>query len=161
MQFLPNGKVMFDDPYEMNYHLFMNMGLSINRDQYLYDQDTMITLKYKDKYIKATVEPREIYPGRTDIVFDPAKNYNLVVTLLGYYVEKLTNSPEGDMIGYNSQYIEDNSEKTKQRFVIRTMRFGTYESQFYFNLYLAYIEALFVLTDSFQVDLSNFDVLYL
>ena len=108
MQITANGKMMFDDIYEMFYHLFTEIGLGINTDQYLYDQDTMTVLKYKDKWIKATVQPVEIYAGKTDIVFDPARNYNLMTTLFGYFISKESNSPEGDRIKFNSQYIDDN-----------------------------------------------------
>ena len=52
MNFLPNGKMIFDDIYEMYFQLFAEIGLGINQNQYLYDQDSMIVLKYKDKYIK-------------------------------------------------------------------------------------------------------------
>lgn len=150
MQYLQNGKVMFDDIYELYYHLFTEMGLSINGDQYLYDQDTMTVLRYKDKFIKATVQPIEIYSGISDIIFDPARNYNLMITLFGYFLDK-----ESSNIGFCAQYIDDYMDK--QRLIIKTSK-GDICSSFYNNLYLAYIECIFKLTDSLDVDLSNFDV---
>ena len=153
MNFLPNGKMIFDDIYEMYFQLFAEIGLGINQNQYLYDQDSMIVLKYKDKYIKATVTPQEIYAGRTDIVFDPSKNYNLMTTLFGYFIDK-ESSTEGK-IKYASQYIEDDPSKTKQRLVVKTAN-GDIVSSFYFNIYLAYIECIFILS-GYNVDLANFD----
>lgn len=157
MQFLTNGNVGFNDIYEMFYYLFSEIGLSINSDQYLYDQDTMNVLKYKDKYIKATVQPVEIYAGRNDIIFDPARNLNLMVTLFGYFVNKETNNPDGDTIKFISQYLDDNEMRDKQRLVIKTAN-GDISSKFYQNIYLAYIECIFLLTGNFSVDLTNFDI---
>ena len=134
-----NGKIMFDDMYELYYHLFLEIGLSINGNNYLYDQDTEIPLMYKDKYIKATTFPVPIYAGRNDIVFDPSQNYNLMVSILGYYIDKESNSDSGDNIGFIAQYIEDNDIEM-QRVVVKT-KSGDYFSQFYHN-----------------IDLSNFDL---
>lgn len=159
MNFTPYGKVMFQDIYEMYYHLFTEIGLGINSDQYLYDQDNGTVLRYKDKYLKATVQPVEIYAGKTDMIFDPAKNYNLIVSILGYYLDKEANNPEGDNIGFIAQYIEDDGTKEKQRVVVKTRK-GDYVSTFYHNIYLAYIEVIFLLADNFIVDLSNFDIVF-
>lgn len=151
-----NGKIMFDDMYELYYHLFLEIGLSINCNNYLYDQDTEILLMYKDKYIKATTFPVPIYAGRNDIVFDPSQNYNLMVSILGYYIDKESNSDSGDNIGFIAQYIEDNDIEM-QRVVVKTKN-GDYASQFYHNVFLGYIEVIFLLAHSFNVDLSNFDL---
>ena len=157
MQYLTNGDMGFNDIYEMFYYLFAEIGLSINSDQYLYDQDTMSLIKYKDKYIKATVQPVEIYAGRNDIIFDPARNLNLMVTLFGYFVNKESNNPDGDTIRFISQYTDDNETRDKQRLVIKTAN-GDVASRFYQNIYLAYIECIFLLTGNFSVDLTNFDI---
>lgn len=159
MRYSMNGKMMFDDIYEMYYHLFMEIGLSTNHDQLLYDQDTGALLKYKDKFIKATTIPQPIYAGRNDILFEPYKNYNLMVTIMGYYIDKESKSEYGDNIGFIAQYIEDNPDKTKQSIVVKTRR-GDFASQYYTNIYLGYIECIFKLANSFDVDLSNLDFEY-
>lgn len=158
MKFLNNGKVMFDDVYELNYHLFMEMGLSINNNGYLYDQDNGTTLMFKDKYIKATTIPVEIYAGKTDIVFNPAENFTLMNTLFCYYLDKYTSDEElSSEIKYIAHFIEDNPEKTMQRIAIRTAN-GDIFTSYYYNLYLGFIEAIFILSNNFSVDLSNFDI---
>ena len=157
MNYLPNGKMVFDDVFEMYFQLFAEIGLGINQNQYLYDQDNLQVLRYKDKYIKATVKPQEIYAGKTDVVFEPAKNYNLMTTLFGYFIDKET-ALSGN-IDYRSQYIEDDITRTKQRLVVKTGN-GDIYSSFYFNIYLAYIECIFILS-GFDVDLSNLDFIML
>lgn len=157
MNFLPNGKMQFDDMYEMYFQLFTEIGLGINPQQYLFDQDTGIVIRFKDKYIKATINPGEvIYSGKTDIVFEPAKNYQLMVSLFGYYMDKEINSGESN-IHYIAQFIEDDKTREKQRVVVRTAT-GDITSEFYRNIYLGYIEIIFNLSGH-NIDLSNFDYL--
>ena len=158
-----NGKMMFDDLREMYYDLFLEIGLSINNDQYIYDQDTGIVLKYKDKYMKMSFNS-DVYAGRNDMVFDPVTNYNLIVTLLGYYLEK--EAADGNDIGYIADFKEEEfkrgfyakGERFRQRVVIRT-KTGDLFTNYYYNLYLAYIEAIFIVSGSTNYDLSNFDIL--
>lgn len=158
-----NGKMFFNNLNEMYYELFLEIGLAINSDQYIYDQDTGIVLKYKDKYMKMSFT-NEVYSGRNDMVFDPTDNYHLIVTLLGYYIEK--ESAIGNDIGYIADYKEEEfkrgfyakGERFRQRVVIRTNK-GDIFTQYYYNLYLAYIEAIFLLSETYDYDLSNFDTL--
>ena len=159
-----NGKMFFNDQREMYYELFLEIGLGINRDQYIYDQDTGIVLKFKEKHIKTNLNNNNVYAGNNDIVFDPSTNFNLIVTLFGYYIEKeQTNDND---IGYIAQFTEEEAgkvfipkgERFKQRLVIRTKNGDIYTSYFY-NLYLAYIEAIFIISGNNNYDLSNFDIL--
>ena len=80
-----SGKTCFNDLREMYYNLFLEIGLSVNAENYIYDQDTHTVLKFKDKYMKYSFNS-EVYAGRNDIVFDPSSNYNLMVMLFGYYM---------------------------------------------------------------------------
>ena len=158
-----NGKIMFSDLKEMYYNLFIEIGLSINNDQYIYDQDTGIVLKYKDKYMKMSFTG-DVYAGRNDMVFDPITNYNLIVTLLGYYIEK--EIANGNDIGYIADFKEEEfkrevyvkGERFKQRVVVKTKN-GDFCSNYYYNLYLAYIEIIFILSGNTEYDLTNFDIL--
>lgn len=151
MQFLINGRVKFDDIYELYYNLFTTIGLGINQNSYLYDQDTGTMICLKDKFIKASVQPVTIYAGKNDIIFAPDQNYQLMVCLLGYYLDK---NPE---LSFIAQYIEDDNKREKQRVCVKTHN-GVVESNFYSNIYLGYIECIFILSGGFIPDLSNFDI---
>lgn len=158
MKFMPNGKMIFDDIYEMYYNLFLELGLAVNNDGYLYDTESNIVLKFKDKYIKAAMTRTPVYPGAFDIVFDPSQNYMLMVYMMGYYIDKESSNGE-DRIGFIAQYIdEDRSTDDKiQRVVVKT-RNGNIYSQYYHNIFLAYIEMVFILSGNTSLDLSNFDI---
>ena len=156
MIFLPNGKIRFDNIYELYYNLFMEIGLGINDQQYLYDQDTQTCIMFKDKYIKATVQPVPIYAGKNDIIFDPSENFQLMSNLFGYFLDKFS-SDEDNEIKYIAHSIEDNDDKSKQRIVIRTS-IGDIKTDYYYCLYLGFIEAIFILNQNINPDLSNFDI---
>ena len=150
-------RIVFQDVYEMYYQLFVEIGLAINpSNQYLYDHDTGSELYFAGKHIKATVHPVNIYAGKNDIVFDPSRNYKLMVYLFGYFIDKRT-MEDPDSIGYIAQYVEDENDlREKQRLVVKTKKFGYVASQYYRNPYLGYIECLFLLSGC-PVDLYNFD----
>ena len=157
MHILPTGKIAFDTIGEMNFNLFNTIGLAINQEQHLYDQDTLQELHYKDKYIKSTVQDVPVYAGKNDIIFEPSKNYNLMATLFGYYIDKESASEDGDKIGYIAQGTEDTPDKEYHRIFVQTARFGRVESDWFLNGYLGFIDCIFKL-DGQNVDIHNFDI---
>ena len=52
MIYYANGTVGFENIWDMYYDLFSEIGLGINNQQYLYDQDTQVTITFKEKYIQ-------------------------------------------------------------------------------------------------------------
>ena len=158
MQYLPNGTVTFLDMGEVFYDLFSEIGLAINSEQHLYDQDTMSPILFKEKYIKATIDNNPIYAGRNEIVFDPAANYSLMSHLFGYYLDKAQNTDDGDILkGYIAHYVDDNPEKDKQMVAVKTVGRGIIGSEFYYNIYLAYIDCIFRISGYVPV-LTQFDI---
>ena len=153
MRFNNLGQVMFNDRPEMFYHLFNELGLDISNDGYLYDVDSREFIKYKDKNIKTTQYPGiTVYCGRNDIVFEPIGNYNLMISLFGYYLDK-----EFPPEFFIAQYIEDDPTNNKQRVVVKTSK-GDVFSPFYNNVYLGYCYCIFALAEQ-NVFLDNFDII--
>lgn len=158
MIYYANGTVGFENIWDMYYDLFSEIGLGINNQQYLYDQDTQVTITFKEKYIKASINGQPVYAGRNDIVFEPAKNYTLMARLFEYYLDKCQQSDDGDQLqGYIAHYIDDDEAKEKQRVVVKTMGRGEISSNYYFNIYLAYIDCLFKIA-GYNAILTNFDI---
>ena len=163
MNYLPNGQITFINFSDMYYDLFMELGLGIDANSYLYDQDTDMPILFKEKYIKANITGAPLYQGRNDIIFDPPKNYSLMDKLFGFYLDKCKNSDDGDILrGYIAHYIEDDPTKTKQRVVVKTVPVeqggrGLIESEFYFNVYLAFIDCIFRIA-GYNPNLQNFDI---
>ena len=162
MIYLPNGAIQFNDLGELYYELFMEMGLYVkSTDSYLYDQDTSMPIMFDSKYVKASINNMPVYAGANDIVFDPARNYKLISQLFGYYITKCQYSEDGDLLkGFNAWYDESLvDEKTgfeKKKVTIKTEGRGFIESQYYFQIYLSFIDCIFKINEK-VVDLSNFD----
>lgn len=142
ISFSPDGQMItnYDNIYEMYYNLFLEIGLFVNQDGYLQDSDTGVVIRYKDKYIKASLNDTPIYAGRTDILFDPAHNFDLMRVLMGYYIDKRDAGEEP--IGYISQGIYDNKEEQVHSVFIKSHT-GLYESALYKNSYLGFIDCIF------------------
>lgn len=156
MQFGPNGKMVFSSIYEVYYDLFMELGIAV-KDQYLYLQGGDF-LKCGDKFIKVSLDGTPVYPGRNDIIFDLATNYPLTTFIFGFYLDQCQNSDDGDLLqGYIAQYIDDDETKEKQRVVVKTLGRGEISSNYYWCIYLAYIDCIFRIA-GYDVDLSNIDV---
>lgn len=156
MTILSDGSFQFNSMGEMYHNLFMMIGLGINGNQYLYDQDSGNILKFKDKYIKASIDDSmPLYAGMTDIVFEPARNYALTNNIVGYYIDKESNSEDGDRIGYISLGIEDKDVEWHSA-IVQTKKKGTIQTRFYRQAYLALLEVIFDL-EGVKVDFTNLD----
>lgn len=155
MYFNQNGETCFNDLPEMYYNLYNEIGLAINGNHYLYDTDTGVVLRFQDKYIKTSNKPYEIvYPGRNDIVFEPMKNYSLMASLFGYFIDKeFVDTPDL----FVAQFIEDNKDYDKQRVVVRTKN-GDIASPFYNNVYLGFCYCIFIIS-GYKVNLDEFDII--
>lgn len=161
MIYNPDGTVMFRDIYELYYDTFMEIGLGIGQDQYLYDQDTCTHIKFKDKFIKATIDRNcPIYAGRNDIIFEPDKNFGLMQTLFHYYLDKCQNSDDGDTLGgYIADYIDDNITKDKQAVALKTIQRGEIKSNYYSNAFLGFFDCIFRIA-GYNPNLDNIDAYF-
>lgn len=157
MNFTPDGRMTFDSYGELLYNLFSEIGLGIDdTNQYLFDLDSRITLKFNDKYIKANVNNMPIYAGKNDIIFDPLHNYGLMVKMFGYYIDKESNNEDREVpFNFISHGIIESDDRQQQKIFIDT-NLGRIESNFYYCGYLGYIECIFKIA-GFNVFLKNFD----
>lgn len=156
MQFGPNGAMVFSTIEELYSDLFMEIGLAV-KNQYVYLQDGDF-LKCGDKFLKISLDGSPAYPGRNDVMFDLSCNYALCTYIFGFYLDQCQNSDDGDLLqGYIAHYIDDDEAREKQCIVIKTQGRGNIISAFYYNIYLAYIDAIFRIA-GYNVDLTNFDI---
>ena len=147
--------IIYDTKEEMYYNMYMEMGLFVNAQGYLQDQDTGIVIRFKDKFIKTSLNPNVVvYTGKTDTEFDPKKNFNLMATLMGYYIDKREHGEEP--IGYISQGIYDIKAEQLHSVFIKSHT-GLYESDLYHNSYLGFIDCIFKM-GGILTDLHKFDI---
>lgn len=157
--FLNNqGKVVYNDYGELIYHVLLDIGLSVNREGYIFDDDSRLYLQFKNKYIKTSINNVAVYAGKTDIIFDPIRNYRMMEYLFGYFLEKEKSFGNNmDIIAHFTEEITDEKGTKMRRVGIRT-NIGNIYSNFYKNIYLGFIEMIFRLSDDNEAELQPFDI---
>ncbi len=160
MYYLPDGSVKFTDINDLMINYLSEMGLSVDNNQYLYDQDNGNILQYKEKNIKVSINGIPAYAGHNDIVFDPFHNYGIVNTLFGLYIDRCQDTDDGDILqGYISHGVEDypSRDMDRQRVVVKTIGRGEITSNYYKAVFLAFADCTFKV-GGYNVDLREFDV---
>lgn len=80
---------MVNNTTDLGRALIMEMGLSMDNDHVLYDQDTYTPISYQGKRVKySSTDPDKLYIGEGDVLFDPVHNYHMMLSMLGYYIDK-------------------------------------------------------------------------
>ena len=158
--------IQFKDEFDLVYHLFLEMDLDTDENDYVFDRETLSPLAFNGKRIKASGTPKPLYAGRDDILFD-IYNFNMIKMLFGYIINKAIQDPDINL-QYIADYIEDEPRKRifkedrlKQRLGLRTADKGDIYSEYYYNICLAYIDMIFKIYDNLNPDLSNFDIIQL
>lgn len=161
MRIIPPNTLIFENLNDIILNYFYEMGMSIDKNGYLYDQDLGNNISYKGNMIKASVNGIPVYAGMNEIVFDPVHNYGLISTLFGTYLDKCQNSEDGDILGgYIAHGIEDSKMDKSQRVCVKTLNRGEIASLYYQNVFLAYIDCTFRIA-GYNVDLHPFDIDYI
>ena len=79
--------------------------------------------------------------------------------LFGYFLDKYSDNNEDGIVVF-SHFIDElknpDTKINKQRIVVRTNR-GDICTDFYFRTYLCFIHSIFLLSGTWDPDLSNFD----
>lgn len=136
----------------LNYQLMCEIGLEVDQEMRVVDQDLGNVIMFKGKTLKANIGGlRQPFIGRNDILFDPVNNYKIMTTIFAYYVQKLTNM-EGRY--FNIFYpVQLQSGKTYAEIKedMKVIRSGAY-----FNPCIAFIDLVFRLNNE-EYDLSMYD----
>lgn len=150
-----NGVMMFENVYDLIYNLLNEIGLSIDSNGYVYDQDSGIHLEAQGKKIKASVRPDiPCYAGQGEVVFDPLNNTRQIHTLLGYAIDKeMATNPEFNCI---SHYITETPMDKPTSITLKMIDGSLLSTPFYNNRCLKFIGGIFLIY-GYITDLSNFD----
>lgn len=149
----------FETIEDLIFALINEIGLSITENGVIVDQDTMISLKFGDKEIKASVDiNKPVYESEFVSVLDPLNNMKLMNMLLGYYLEK------EKAIGNLEPLSFSTDELVKHGPTNVTVRCGSSKvslydvsSKYYNNRCLKFSDIILKLGNDRDVDLSNFD----
>lgn len=134
--------------------LLSTIGLSI-KDGKLFDDDKMVLLLYKDKYI--VVEDLPLLRNNS-IIFDLLGNRGLSQYLFNVYITKEQEEQSLYLISYQIVYESNDKTKINRRKLLIILDGSTVETQYYYNESLVYIEAIFKLSGAFACpDLTQYD----
>lgn len=163
MQINPaNGRTMFSTKGELYYHILIEMGLGLDKNNHIYDQYTGDTLSWKDKYIKCSINDQPIYAGKDEVLFTIDENFQLFMNIFSRYLDCLEDDPDSD-ISIVAYYIDFDEALNKSRLIVKyNKKDGSsvgniLSTNFFSDTWLCYIEAVFLLNGNVTFDLSNFD----
>ena len=141
MSFVFNPVIQINTLEDLVFHLLNEIGLGINANGFVYDQDTEQEIYYNGKQIIASVDPR--YPAiANDLygLFDPVFDGKFMSMMLGYYLKKSESQGIIDPISMTEQIAETpfwnylNPVKTrKTRVVVICDGHKEYVSEYYYQ----------------------------
>ena len=149
---------MYNTKEDLIFALINEIGLSINSNNSLFDQDTGQVIYFGGKEIKCSIDPNiSVYPSDIAVVFDPINDMKLMTTILGYYFEKERVMGECYPITYS---FNDRDKKKPSSIMVKlqTPDRGIIElnSDSYSNKCLKLSDIILRMGGQF-CDLSNFD----
>lgn len=151
---------MYNTKEDLIFALINEIGLSINSNNVLYDQDTHNIIYFGGKEIKCSIDPdKPVYKSEVAVVFDPIDDIKLMTTILGYYLEKERVLGETYPITYlTSQNKGKGLQPSNITVRLQTPDQGIIQvsSNFYYNKCLKIADIILRMGGQY-CDLSNFD----
>lgn len=139
---------MMNDP--MNKIIMTEIGLTVDDQSRVMDQDTREYLRFNSKNLKYSSQ-NQVTLGNKDMQFDPVSNRAVMGNLFDYYANKL--SEEGE--AYVSMYSERiHDDKTSLEVKVDDKVITTKP---YYNDSLKFVDAIQQLNGATDVDLSEYD----
>lgn len=148
--------LQFEDVYELNYHILNAIGLTVDDQGYVFDQDTKTQILVSGKRLKASIDPAMThYAGDGEVMLDPLRNLHQMTVLLGYHIDKKVSNGE---ITFLSQFIEEPKDREDPRTAL-TIKYDScfsVTSGLFTNRCLKFVQMIFIV-EKISVDLTNFD----
>lgn len=137
---------------ELEYKLLSELGLGVDVNHYLIDQDYGTFVFFNGKHIKAKRNNVEPFVNRHEVYFDPIRNVKLMRNLFQYYISKI-HSLENR---YFSVFFPIYNENAPGALEIKNTT-ECYRSKCYNNESLRYIDLIFRISGDIDIDLTNLD----
>ena len=148
---------MYNTKEDLIYALINEIGLSINNNNSLFDQDNGQLIYFGGREIKCSIDPRNpVYNSEISTIFDPLDDIKLMTTILAYYLEK--ERVMGDIYPITYSFNDRDKQGPSNMSVKIQTRNGMEEvtSNFYYNKCLKISDIILRMGGQF-CDLSNFD----
>ena len=141
---------MMKDP--INKMIMEEVGLTVDSSNRVLDQDTRALLSYKDKNMKYSSQ-NSVTLTNKDIIFDPAANKAVMGSLFDHFLHKV----EEEDGSYVSLHYEKKNEEDNSTALVAIVDGESYETDYYNNDSLKYVEMMRHLNGSLDTDLHDMD----
>lgn len=147
---------MMRDP--LNRIIMEDIGLTVDPNNKIMDQDTRQELKYKDKSMRYSSQ-NSVVLTQADMAFDPASNKSLMNNLFDHYLTKIEDE-DGTYVPI--YYEERNPDGQGTGLIAKIHREGSateevLKTQYYNNDSLKYVEMIRQINESSNTNLSEYD----
>ena len=141
----------------LNRIIMEDIGLTVDSNNKIMDQDTRQELKYKEKNMRYSSN-NSVVLTQSDMIFDPAANKALMGSLFTHYLNKV----EEEDGTYVPVYYEVRNQEGQTGLVAKVHMEGSSEEEsletgFYNNDSLKYAEMIKKINGSSDTDLSEYD----
>ncbi len=164
MSFVFNPIIQVNILEDLVFHLLNEIGLGINSNGFVFDQDTEQEIYYNGKQIRASIDPK--FPALANDLyglFDPVFDGKFMSMMLGYYLKKSEAKGELDPISVTEQIADVpiwnqlNPVKTrKTRAVVLCDNHQEYYSEYYYQKGLKFSDIILRIGGN-PINLSRFD----
>ena len=138
---------------DLEQKLMMEIGLSVDLEHTVTDQDFGTYLSLHGKYIKAKRNGIEPFVNRhSSIYFDPVRNVKFMRYLFQYYMTKIQKLDNR----YFSVFFPTYNQETGAGCIDIKNETESYRSKYYYNEALRYIDIIFRISGE-EIDLTKFD----
>ena len=148
---------MYNTKEDLIYALINEIGLSIDENNSLFDQDNGQPIYFGGREIKCSINPANpVYSSEIATLFDPINDFKLMTTILAYYLEKERVMGESYPITYSFNDRDKQGPSNMSVKIQTSNGMGEVTSNFYYNKCLKISDIILRMGGQF-CDLSNFD----
>lgn len=137
---------------DLEYQLLLTIGLSVDTNHNIIDQDYGTIVYLNGKNIKAKRGSVEPFIRKTDIYFDPLNNMKLMRSLFQYFINKINDLDNR----YFSVFFPVYGDNGLVSVEIKSET-ESFKSDYFYNESLRYIDLIFKISGYDHINLKPYD----
>lgn len=137
---------------DLEYQLLLTIGLSVDANHNLIDQDYGTIVYLNGKNIKVKRGPVEPFIRKTDIYFDPLNNMKLMRSLFQYFINKIHDLDNR----YFSVFFPVYGDNGAIAIEIKSET-ESFKSDYFHNESLRYMDLIFKISGYDHINLKQYD----
>lgn len=142
---------------EIIYILLSELGLTLDSNFNIVEQNTGTVLQFNSKFIKFSYQGPFMIDGQESVWFDPINSEEIASKFYNYYTKVLYDSEAIRILHINEVQSVSDTRKCIQVTYIENEEKLEYETNYYNNLALAYLEIIFNFSRNDITPIINLD----